>query len=104
VSHENHPDHQTLMAEFHAASDAIAEALLKLTQQDWAEQRSVTSNDVTILHQPLDRFSGYSMWMSYTTGANSLLTCGHWEPQFRLSMDHQATSRDCRFEYGLIRS
>jgi uncharacterized damage-inducible protein DinB len=59
VSHENHPDHQTLMADFRAASDAITEVLLKLTQQDWAEERTVSSNDVTILHQPL----GQILWL-----------------------------------------
>jgi hypothetical protein len=59
VSHEHHPDYQTLITEFHAASGAIAEALLKLTEQDWAEERTVTSNDVTILRQPL----GQIVWL-----------------------------------------
>lgn len=59
VSHESHPDHRTLMAEFCVASDAIAESLLKLTQQDWAEERIVTSNGVTILRQPL----GQILWL-----------------------------------------
>jgi uncharacterized damage-inducible protein DinB len=59
VAPENYPDHGTLLAEFPAASGAIAEALLTLEQRDWADERTVTSGGAVILHQPL----GQILWL-----------------------------------------
>jgi uncharacterized damage-inducible protein DinB len=59
VSLERYPDHEKLLAEFRVASHAIAEELLDLGQQNWADERTVTSNGIIILRQPL----GQILWL-----------------------------------------
>jgi uncharacterized damage-inducible protein DinB len=71
---ESHPDHHTLVAQFGETSNAIAESLLKISQQNWSEERIETSNGITILRQPL----GQILWLFHVDGIHhrgQLSTC-----------------------------
>jgi uncharacterized damage-inducible protein DinB len=59
VASESYPDHETLLAEFHTVSQSVAEALLKLKQPNWSDERTVTSAGSVILRQPL----GQILWL-----------------------------------------
>lgn len=61
---ESHPDRQTLVAQFAETSNAIGERLANISQQNWCEERIVTSNGVTILRQPL----GQILWLFHVDG------------------------------------
>jgi uncharacterized damage-inducible protein DinB len=58
LSHEPHPEHSYLLAEFNAWSGLLAEGLLGPAQHDWVADRSVTSYGATILTQPM----GQILW------------------------------------------
>jgi uncharacterized damage-inducible protein DinB len=64
VGLENHPDHHTLVAQFGETSNAIAERLASISQQNWSDERIVTSNGVVILRQPL----GQILWLFHVDG------------------------------------
>lgn len=53
LSHEAHPEHRNLIAEFSTWSGLLTDGLLGLEQRDWAPDRTVTSNGTTILTQPM---------------------------------------------------
>lgn len=59
LSHGPHPDHATLLAQFYAVSAAMAEGLQDLGQQDWEQERTLTSRGTVILQQPL----GQILWL-----------------------------------------
>jgi uncharacterized damage-inducible protein DinB len=64
VALEHHPDHQTLVAQFSDTSHAIAENLMNIPQQNWADERTVTSDGIIILRQPL----GQILWLFHVDG------------------------------------
>jgi uncharacterized damage-inducible protein DinB len=64
VSLEHHPDHQTMIAQFGETSHAISESLMEFHQQNWADERSVTSDGAIILRQPL----GQILWLFHVDG------------------------------------
>lgn len=64
VGLENHPAHAALVARFGETSEAIAAALLNTSQQNWSEERVVTSNGTVILRQPL----GQILWLFHVDG------------------------------------
>jgi uncharacterized damage-inducible protein DinB len=59
VSQESHPDHEALVRAFVTESAKLAENLLRLRQQDWIEERSVTSGGRLLLRQAL----GQILWL-----------------------------------------
>jgi uncharacterized damage-inducible protein DinB len=59
VSNESHPTLDTLLAEFHISSEAIADRLRSFPPQEWRQERTVTSNGAVILRQPL----GQILWL-----------------------------------------
>ena len=59
VVSESYPDHEKLLAEFHALTQSVAEALLKVDQENWPDERTVTSAGTVILRQPL----GQVLWL-----------------------------------------
>jgi uncharacterized damage-inducible protein DinB len=64
VGLESHPDHKTLVAQFGEISNAVAANLVSISQQNWNEERVVTSNGVTVLRQPL----GQILWLFHVDG------------------------------------
>jgi uncharacterized damage-inducible protein DinB len=64
VALEHHPDHPTLVAQFSETSNAIAERLKNIPQQNWADERTVTSDGIIILRQPL----GQILWLFHVDG------------------------------------
>ncbi len=59
VSQQLHPEHHALVAMFETESSTLAEKLAKLGQQQWMEERSVTSGNQLLLRQPL----GQILWL-----------------------------------------
>lgn len=59
VGLERHPDYHTLVSRFGETSNTLAESLFDISQQNWSEERIVTSNGVIILRQPL----GQILWL-----------------------------------------
>ena len=54
-----HPEHRALLAAFEIESSRLAERLATLSQQEWMEERTVTSGDQLLLRQPL----GQIFWL-----------------------------------------
>jgi uncharacterized damage-inducible protein DinB len=64
VGLDSHPDYRALMTDFEETSNAVAESLVNISQRDWSEKRTVTSEGVTILRQPL----GQILWLFHVDG------------------------------------
>ncbi len=59
VPQQPHPEHRALLAAFETESSRLSERLATLSQQEWMEERSVTSGDQLLLRQPL----GQIFWL-----------------------------------------
>ena len=59
VPRTHHRDHQALLAEFHRCAESLQQELISLNQADWLHERTVTSDGVVILKQPL----GQVLWL-----------------------------------------
>lgn len=53
------PDHEALLAEFHQCAQDLQRELVTIDQAEWLKDRSVFSNGVVILQQPL----GQILWL-----------------------------------------
>lgn len=54
-----HPDHATLVAEFHQCAESLQQQLIMIDSTDWLKERIVISSGVVILKQPL----GQILWL-----------------------------------------
>ena len=64
VPRTHHPDHEGLLAEFHRGVESLQQELSSLNQADWVKERTVISNGVAILRQPL----GQILWLFFFDG------------------------------------
>ena len=59
VPRTTHPDHATIVAEFHQSAERLQQQLAAIDPTGWLKERKVISNGVVILTQPL----GQILWL-----------------------------------------